>query len=82
LGGAGWLSDVCRRVAIMRSGEISEKRCAYCGEPLVFNAVGIMAWRIGNDFVCNEFCAEGVSSERVVSKPLAPQQPAGRAAAR
>ncbi len=37
-------------------------RCAYCGEPLVFPAHGIEAWRTENDFVCNEFCADGLSS--------------------
>jgi hypothetical protein len=66
----------------MRSREGSDKRCAYCGEPLVFNAVGIMAWRVGNDFACNEFCAEGVSSERIVSRRVSPQQPAAPAAVR
>jgi hypothetical protein len=35
-------------------------RCAYCGAPLVSNAAGVVAWRIGNQFVCNEFCADGV----------------------
>ena len=37
-------------------------RCAYCGEPLAFTTHGIEAWRTGNDFVCNEFCADGLSS--------------------
>ena len=37
-------------------------RCAYCGEPLVFTALGVKAWRVGNEFVCNEFCADGISS--------------------
>jgi hypothetical protein len=37
-------------------------RCAYCAEPLLFSAMGIMAWRVGSRFVCNEFCADGVSS--------------------
>jgi len=36
-------------------------RCAYCGEPLAFNAHGVQAWRTGNEFVCNEFCADGLS---------------------
>jgi hypothetical protein len=37
-------------------------RCAYCGEPLVFTALGVKAWRAGNEFVCNEFCADEISS--------------------
>jgi hypothetical protein len=36
-------------------------RCAYCGEPLLLTASGIKAWRLGNTFVCNEFCADGVA---------------------
>ena len=36
-------------------------RCAYCGEPLVFTALGVKAWRVGNEFVCNEFCADGTA---------------------
>jgi hypothetical protein len=37
-------------------------RCASCGEPLVLTAHGIKAWRVGDVFVCNEFCADGISS--------------------
>jgi uncharacterized protein with PIN domain len=36
-------------------------RCAYCGEPLAFTTHGIEAWRVRNEYVCNEFCADGVS---------------------
>ena len=35
-------------------------RCAYCGEPLEVFAYGILAWRAGRDFVCDEFCADGI----------------------
>ena len=35
-------------------------RCAYCGEPLVVTAYGVLAWRAGNYFVCDEFCADGI----------------------
>jgi hypothetical protein len=35
--------------------------CAYCGEPLVLTSHGIAAWREGNEFVCNEFCADGIT---------------------
>jgi hypothetical protein len=37
-------------------------RCAYCGEPLAFTKYGIEAWRVRNEYVCNEFCADGISS--------------------
>ena len=40
---------------------IQKSRCAYCGEPLAFNAHGVQSWRTGNEFVCNEFCADGLS---------------------
>jgi len=40
-------------------------RCAYCGEPLAFTALGIAAWRTGNEFACNEFCADGLSSTSI-----------------
>lgn len=36
--------------------------CAFCGEPLVFTGQGIKAWRVGNEIVCNEFCADGVAT--------------------
>jgi hypothetical protein len=54
----------------MRTREISDRRCDYCGEPLAFNAAGVLAWRVGDRFVCNEFCAEGVSND-CVSLPAA-----------
>ena len=47
------------------SREVLSRQCALCGEPLVFNAVGVVAWRIGSRFVCNEFCADGVSNDLV-----------------
>jgi hypothetical protein len=33
-------------------------RCAYCGKLLAFTE----AWRVRNEYVCNEFCADGISS--------------------
>ena len=33
--------------------------CAYCGERLARTAKAVMAWRQGNQFFCNEFCADG-----------------------
>lgn len=36
-------------------------RCAYCGKPLEVSALGVLAWRAGKDFVCDEFCADGIA---------------------
>ena len=33
--------------------------CAYCGEQLVRTAKAVIAWRQGDQFFCNEFCADG-----------------------
>jgi hypothetical protein len=33
--------------------------CVSCGEPLERTAKAVMAWRQGNQFFCNEFCADG-----------------------
>ncbi len=35
-------------------------RCAYCGEPLTLITHGVAAWRVGSEFVCNEYCADGI----------------------
>jgi hypothetical protein len=37
--------------------------CAYCGAPLAMAAQGMKAWRVGSQFVCNEFCADGISPD-------------------
>jgi hypothetical protein len=47
------------------SRAVSFGQCAFCGEPLVSNAMGVVAWRVGNRFVCNEFCADGVSTDQM-----------------
>jgi hypothetical protein len=64
----------------LRARQISHGRCAYCSAPLTFNAAGVVAWRVGNRFVCNEFCADGLPDETVIPEawPLAdgPKQPA------
>jgi len=36
-------------------------KCAYCGVALPIAFYGVYAWRVGNGFVCNEFCADGLS---------------------
>jgi hypothetical protein len=43
-----------------RFPELPPKRCASCGEPLPFDAVRVNAWREGNQFFCNEFCAASI----------------------
>jgi DNA-directed RNA polymerase subunit RPC12/RpoP len=38
-------------------------KCAHCGEPLSFTSAGIQAWRVKDQFACNEFCADGISAD-------------------
>jgi hypothetical protein len=45
------------------SRELISSRCAHCGAPLALNAAGVVAWRIGNQFVCSEFCADGLPDD-------------------
>ena len=61
-------TDVLEEAMPLRSREISRGRCAYCSAPLTFNAAGVVAWRVGNRFVCNEFCADGIPNELVNPK--------------
>ena len=42
-------------------------RCAYCGEALALISRGVNAWRIGNQFVCNEFCADGIAPQLIAT---------------
>jgi hypothetical protein len=37
--------------------------CAYCGNPFPMVEGRIQQWRIGDQYTCNEFCAEGVESQ-------------------
>jgi hypothetical protein len=64
----------------LRARQISHRRCAYCSAPLTSNAAGIVAWRVGNRFVCNEFCADGLPDETLTpeARPVddGPKQPA------
>jgi hypothetical protein len=48
----------------------AEYSCLYCGEPLPFTKNGVKAWRVGDKFVCNEFCADGISPSSNNSKSL------------
>jgi hypothetical protein len=49
--------------------------CAYCSEPLSFTSRGINAWRVSGQFVCTEFCADGILADNAVpiSASLPPQ---------
>lgn len=47
----------------VRSSDISPEHCAYCGSVLPGNIEGVEAWRVGSRFVCNEFCADGISDD-------------------
>jgi hypothetical protein len=49
----------------LRTRKLSHGRCAYCSAPLTSNAAGVVAWRVGNRFVCNEFCADGRPDEHL-----------------
>jgi hypothetical protein len=53
----------------LRAREIN-RHCAYCGAPLVANAAGLVAWRVGNQFVCNEFCADGLPDAAIVPQAV------------
>jgi hypothetical protein len=50
-----------------RSFVIARELCAYCGSLLPRNTEGVEAWRVGNRFVCNEFCADGIPDEVAAS---------------
>jgi hypothetical protein len=51
-----------------RFAKTSQKRCAYCGEPLLFNTVGFIAWKAGKQLACNELCAEGITDNSSLPK--------------
>jgi len=39
------------------------KRCAYCSEPFRMTEQRLEAHRAGDQFVCNEFCAQALCEE-------------------
>jgi hypothetical protein len=39
------------------------KRCAYCREPFCFSDNQVQALPVGDQFVCNEFCAQALREE-------------------
>jgi hypothetical protein len=50
--------------------------CAYCGEPLRLTTQGVAAWRTGNAFVCNEYCADGIAPlDPTINCPSSPGAP-------
>jgi hypothetical protein len=36
--------------------------CAFCRRPLRFTPMGVNAWRLGERFFCNEFCADSAAN--------------------
>jgi hypothetical protein len=50
---------------VMQSGPGGSfpKRCAYCREPFCFSDNQVQALPVGNQFVCNEFCAQALREE-------------------
>jgi hypothetical protein len=38
--------------------------CACCGNAFPVVEGRVQQWRIGNQFACNEFCAEGIDSKQ------------------
>lgn len=55
--------EICLLGRVMSERVFTSYACAYCGEPLPFTSNGINAWRVGDRFVCNEFCADGISAD-------------------
>lgn len=39
-------------------------RCACCGNPFPVVEGRVQQWRVGNQYACNEFCAEGVEDRQ------------------
>ncbi len=39
-------------------------RCACCGNPFPLVEGRVQQWRVGNQYACNEFCAEGVENRQ------------------
>jgi hypothetical protein len=48
------------------------KRCAYCHEPFCFTDNQVQALPVGDQFVCNEFCAQALREEINSPRPLYP----------
>ncbi len=43
------------------------KRCAHCQEPFAFSSDRLRALPAGDQFVCNEFCAQALREEAHLS---------------
>jgi hypothetical protein len=69
--GFGLLSEQPMRA---RPCEGNSERCAYCGAPLPLNGEGVEAWRVGDQFVCNEFCADGIPPKSLDGAAARPAQ--------
>ncbi len=53
------------------TGATPPRRCAYCNEPFCFTGSQIRALPVGNQFVCNEFCAQALREEAHLAVPRA-----------
>ena len=51
------------------SAVLVAKRCAYCNEPFRITEQGVEACRIGDHYVCNEYCAQAISEEASMRRP-------------
>jgi len=45
------------------------KGCAYCNEPFRITEQGVEACRIGDHYVCNEYCAQAIREEASMRRP-------------
>ena len=39
-------------------------RCPCCGNPFPVIEGRVQQWRVGNQYACNEFCAEGIENQQ------------------
>jgi hypothetical protein len=44
-------------------------RCPCCGNPFPVVEGRVQQWRVGNQFACNEFCAEGIENQQSSVRP-------------
>ena len=53
------------------TGKAPPRRCSYCNEPFCFTSSQVRALPVGNQFVCNEFCAQSLREEAYLVMPRA-----------
>ena len=47
---------------------VTSTACAYCGKPLAVVGLSTGGWRIRDQLVCNEYCADGLPSRSIDAK--------------